>query len=86
MSRSFYALLILAGTSGPAWSQTVGESVGTGSAKYFGHLAFKDDTYIEGLRARPCLVRKKTGRTECRTMYQWRRLARKIESRERGRN
>ena len=85
MFRSFCALLILAGMSGPAWSQTVGESVGTGSVRYFGHLS-KDDTHIEGTRARPCLVRKKTGRTECRTMYQWRRLARKIEARERARN
>lgn len=86
MSRSFYALLILASLPGPAWSQVRGESVGTGSARYSGHLFNRDDRLSETLRARPCLVRKKTGRTECRTMYEWRRLAREIEARERGSN
>lgn len=84
MSKSFYALVILAGLSGPAWSQTRGESVSTGSPRYFGHL-FKSDTRIEGPESRPCLVRKKTGRTECRSKAGWRRLAEKIdEARESG--
>jgi hypothetical protein len=84
MFKTAYALVILAGLSAPAWSQTRGESVGTGSARYFGHLFFKDDTRI-GLEPRPCLVRKKTGRTECRSMDEWRRIAKKIdEARESG--
>ena len=85
MSKTAYALVILAGLSGPAWSQTLGESVGTGSPRYFGNLFVKDDNRI-GLEERPCLVRKATGRTECRSMDEWRRLARKIDkARESGR-
>jgi hypothetical protein len=78
MTKRAYALIILAFFSGPAFSQTRGESVSTGSPHYFGHL-FKGDTLIEGPEPRRCLVRIKTGRTECRSMKGWRRLARKID-------
>jgi hypothetical protein len=84
MSKGLYALVILAGLSGPAWSQTRGESVSTGSPRYFGHL-LQGDTHLDGPEQRRCLVRKKTGRTECRSMDGWRRIARKIdEAREPG--
>jgi hypothetical protein len=84
MSKRAYALVILACLSGPASAQTRGESVGTGSARYFGHL-MKSDTFIDGFERGRCLVRIKTGRTECRSMKAWRRIARKIdESRESG--
>jgi hypothetical protein len=84
MSKAAYALVILATLSGPAWSQTLGESVSTGSPRYFGHL-FNHDIRIDGRDPGPCLVRKKTGRTECRPMAGWRRLAKKIdEARESG--
>lgn len=84
MSKGFYALVILAGLSAPAWSQTRGESVGTGSARHFSHL-FQGDIRLDGQEQRRCLVRKKTGRTECRSMDGWRRIARKIdEARESG--
>lgn len=84
MSKAVYALAILAGLSGPAWSQTRGESVSTGSPRYFGHL-FKSDARIDGPEPRRCLVRKATGRTECRSLAGWRRIARKIdEAREAG--
>ncbi len=78
MSKRACALVILACLSGPAWSQTRGESLSTGSPHYFGHL-FKGDTVIEGSKPRRCLVRIRTGRTECRSMKGWRRLARKID-------
>jgi hypothetical protein len=78
MTRKLCALLVLASISGPAWSQTIGGSVSTGSPRYSGHL-FKSDTLIEPQPSQRCLVRKKTGRVECRTMAQWRRLAKKIE-------
>jgi hypothetical protein len=78
MPTSLYALAILAGLSGPALSQTRGESVSTGSPRYFGHL-FNSDIRVDGTESRPCLVRKKTGRTECRSMAEWRRLAKKID-------
>jgi hypothetical protein len=84
MSGKIYALLVAAALSGPAWSQTLGESVSTGSPRYFGHLS-KGDTVIDEPESRRCLVRKKTGRTECRSMKGWRRIARKIdEARESG--
>jgi hypothetical protein len=78
MSKRACALLILASLSGPAWSQTRGETVSTGSPHYFGHL-FKGDTVIEGAEPRRCLVRIRTGRTECRSLKAWRRLAMKID-------
>lgn len=78
MTRSAYAFVMLALLSAPAGAQTFGESVGTGSARHFGHL-FNHDIRIEGSERRPCLVRKSTGRTECRTKEEWRRLARKID-------
>lgn len=78
MSKRACLLMILACLSGPAWSQTRGESVSTGDPHYFGHL-FKGDTLIEGPEPRRCLVRIKTGRTECRSMKGWRRLAAKMD-------
>lgn len=78
MSKRAFALVILACLSGPAWSQTRGESVSTGSPHYFGHL-FKGDTHLDGPEQRRCLVRIKTGRTECRSMKGWRRIAAKID-------
>jgi hypothetical protein len=78
MSRSAYVLVILAGLSGPAWSQTLGESVSTGSPRHFGQLFYRDDNRIAA-DPRPCLVRRKTGRTECRSMDEWRMLAKNID-------
>jgi hypothetical protein len=83
MVKSFYALVILAGLSAPAWSQTRGESVSTGSPRYFGHLS-KGDFQTDDPQSRPCLVRKSTGRTECRSKAGWRRLAREMEARRSG--
>ena len=83
MSRILFAALILAGMSAPAWSQTRGERVGTGSPRYSGHLFL-----AATLRGGPelsfggdatCLVRKSSGRTECRSMREWRRLAEKMK-------
>ena len=78
MTRSAYAFVMLALLSAPAGAQTFGESVGTGSARHFGQL-FNHDTRLEGPEQRRCLVRIKTGRTECRSMKGWRRLAAKID-------
>jgi hypothetical protein len=84
MTKAVCALVILAGLSGPAWSQTLGESVSTGSARYSGQLLNHEIRVDEPDRGR-CLVRKKTGRTECRSLAGWRRLARKMdEARESG--
>ena len=82
MSKGVCALLMLLGVSGPAWSQPRGENVGTGSPNHFGQLFNIDDRGGPETRGRdgprPCLVRIKTGRTECRTMDEWRRLAKQI--------
>ncbi|HEY0148488.1 MAG TPA: hypothetical protein VGB70_05735 [Allosphingosinicella sp.] len=76
MSRKLCALMILATASAPAWAQTQGERVSTGSPFYSGHL-LPSEIRIDS-EPRPCLVRIKTGRTECRTKDEWRRLAEKI--------
>lgn len=83
MSRIAYALVIFAGLSGPASSQTLGESVSTGSGRHFGQLFHRDDDRIAA-DPRPCLVRKKTGRSECRSMDEWRLLAREIDKAREG--
>ena len=79
MTRSAYALAMLAMLSAPAAAQTFGESVGTGSARHFGQL-FNHDIRIDEPESRRCLVRIKTGRTECRSMKGWRRLAARMDA------
>ena len=84
MLKTFYAILMLAGLSEPAWSQTRGESGGRGSARHFGHLLPSDGgraaaTAASGEDRVQCLVRRSTGRTECRSMHNWRRLAQRLD-------
>jgi hypothetical protein len=82
MFRSSIAILMLAVVSGPALSQQPG--VSTGSPRYFGNLFFNPDPGIRSSQDTQCLVRRRTGRTECRSIQEWRRLARQIEE-SRGR-
>ena len=82
MSKACYALLILGGLSAPAWSHGWSESVGSGSSHHYGPTFHNNDREGPETRdrdgLRQCLVRRKTGRTECRTLAEWRRLARQI--------
>jgi hypothetical protein len=66
MQRNVYAVLILALASGPAWSQSSSD-----------HRLSGHHSSSTVLNDRQCLVRKSTGRVECRPMREWRKLARK---------
>lgn len=79
MFRICIAILMLAGASGPALSQHRESGISTGSPRYFGHLFSSPDPGIRSSQDRQCLVRRSTGRTECRSIHEWRRLARQIE-------
>ncbi|MEA1072331.1 hypothetical protein [Sphingomonas sp. LY160] len=79
MMKSLCALAIVSAACAPAWSQTVGGSVSTGSARHFSNLAMSGQPPSDTLRSRPCLVRKSNGRVDCRTRYEWDQLAKQIE-------
>ena len=68
MSKNVYAILILALASGPAWSQRFSEYRLSG--------ALSSDLVRDEVL---CLIRKSNGRVECRSRYDWRQLAARID-------
>lgn len=82
MLKTGITVIMLTLVSAPAGAQQRSESTGSASFPAYllnsggGHnqnpLYLKDD--------RRCLVRKATGRTECRSMAEWRRMAKEIDT------
>jgi hypothetical protein len=79
MTKTWIAIALVAAVSSPAASQISGASLAPDLARSFSALADNRDTGPKSDNDRVCLIRKSSGRTECRFMDEWRLIARQIE-------
>lgn len=79
MTKIWFAIASVAAVSSPAASQISGVSLAPDVARSFADLAYNRETGPKPDNDRRCLIRKSSGRTECRFMDEWRLIAKQMD-------
>ncbi|PTW49407.1 hypothetical protein C8J25_101916 [Sphingomonas faeni] len=81
MSKTGFAVLAITLAAMPALSQGIRANAAPSPRVLFNPIGpgVQPPNFAMSSEGRTCLVRKSTGKSECHTKYEWRRIARKID-------